>query len=1106
MAKTLKPTDGIKAYLSQDRERNEDLVLSYFRNLYPDSFERQSDAAMADGYVAGHFILEIKGDRNDWLPGLFQGLCYEKKGLSFKLVVVVAEGFLGIWDKSNIPLEIRDFILEESGAPSSVGRKTAQKFKSKGRTLLEKATWLLPVSNDLFNSSDATFNLTLASFEKSLKSSKKKRIEITTKNFNKILPEMKEFFDPNLPIKAVRAFYGLIYAPWDENSTVNLSERLPDRATVGGIEITHLVPSKRDKFKSFIENHEIKLSPDENRDDFFAKYDEALDAVDRSFRVKNGIFFTDLDLSKFVMWMAKQKIPNLGKNYIVVDPACGSGNLVTNWRSPLELRHKVVSEIEPELLYAVEQRMKGDQWHDGKFTVVPKVSENKGLNFLDISANEYLNILKEHLKDKGIKPNKPIAFLCNPPYRNDDDQTAESISYQIDPNIIESIGNDASSERYACFIAQMKLICEQAEDSGFPDESVLMLFTKASWLTHRPVYKTLRREILGNFEDIGSVIVDGSEFFEIGKFPIAFTMWKYKGKYAGLNADRPLKIIDLSWLKKKDLKEIDWNSEEYVDKRCREIFKDIKSIKFSYGAEQLGIQSWSGEKRVDFQREKRKDEKNDPNFLCGLPKRDSRHSRKKTLGECDGSFIGFMDDVTPCRIKKNPEGVPWFRLSSPFMDVRKNRCFSGPSDQKSFAARNTESAKKLFSWYFIAKLFATHSYPMWADALELWAFDDQTIKGKKFVEMAFAYALADNECVDVTFPANNPVRGAIEISSGNPMSPLVRTSFWSQVMKPVCESSKDERVKALYASANNVFLAWQKFLKNKNEVVVNFEKPYSIGEQRLKISAGIQQIKDYALLNNVTDLLVPLEKLNELLKGYKEYCYEYLTSQTGLNYFDPDIATDNVLPFTAKTKSEKVLESRLEVAALILDEMKNDATLGLVKFAKILYFYDVLNEEKLEMKYYRQANGPLDPDAIYNTNHGLLSLAKRHGYFELDRQSKQHEFIKGKLFKQLHEGASKKDSSRVKIVKAICSQFLEISSQDTEIIATIYACWNDLLIDRKIVDEKSICEEFFKNWHDNKLKIAKSRVLGRFKWMFEIGFIPHGDGSKTKIPKDKAAS
>lgn len=140
--KNLKPIDGIKAYLSQDRERNEDLVLSYFRSLYPETFERQSDAAMADGYVPGHFVLEIKGNKNDWMAGLFQGLAYEKKGLSFNLVVVVAEEFLGVWDKNIIHKDIKEYILEQKGAPSAIGKKTAQHFKSKSRSILEKAVWL----------------------------------------------------------------------------------------------------------------------------------------------------------------------------------------------------------------------------------------------------------------------------------------------------------------------------------------------------------------------------------------------------------------------------------------------------------------------------------------------------------------------------------------------------------------------------------------------------------------------------------------------------------------------------------------------------------------------------------------------------------------------------------------------------------------------------------------------------------------------------------------------------------------------------------------------------------------------------------------------------
>jgi hypothetical protein len=67
MSKELPPhVEGLRAYLSQPSERNEDLALSYFRHLYGDDFKRQSDAKGSDGYVPGHFVLELKGNANDW--------------------------------------------------------------------------------------------------------------------------------------------------------------------------------------------------------------------------------------------------------------------------------------------------------------------------------------------------------------------------------------------------------------------------------------------------------------------------------------------------------------------------------------------------------------------------------------------------------------------------------------------------------------------------------------------------------------------------------------------------------------------------------------------------------------------------------------------------------------------------------------------------------------------------------------------------------------------------------------------------------------------------------------------------------------------------------
>lgn len=640
--KTLSRVAGLRAYLCQRSERNEDLALSYFRKLYPDTFCRQNDACGADGYVPGDFVLELKGGKDDWFEALFQGLAYQNKGLSFSLVVVACSDFLAIWSIEKLPDRIRDDVLEQQGkAPNKIGKELAKKYKDEKKKILQLAIWHRPeLTSPLFLSNSGSFDTAIDNFEKTLRAAKKLRLSITLKNFVDKLGEMKEFFDPHQPIKTVRAFYSMIYGPWDEAASVNLNPRYDDQATLAGVPITDLIPKKRRAFKDFVDKHVISLRDDENPDDFFSRFDEAIDKVDSDFRRKHGIYFTSLHLSKLAMWFVKKHIPELGRNYLVIDPACGSGNLVTNWKSPLELRHKVVSELEPELLYAVENRMKGDQWHNGKFTVVPKTAENRGLNFLDCSAREYIDVLKVYLSDKGLRPDKPIAFLCNPPYRSDDDQAAAPINYRVHDSILQLTGTDASSERYTCFLAQMNLICAEAEDSGFPGDSVLLLFTKAAWLNQRSAMEQIRREMLGSFDFAGGFLVNSKEFFSVKvQFPVAFTIWFHRGKESGLNPDRPVTLYDLSWLKRPELVNIDWQDQSKVEAACAAIFEDSRAQSVAVGLTRERLKDWSGQTMVEFKRNRRKNE-TDNKTAGGLPRGDRRRfENKKTYGECDESEV-----------------------------------------------------------------------------------------------------------------------------------------------------------------------------------------------------------------------------------------------------------------------------------------------------------------------------------------------------------------------------------------------------------------------------------------------------------------------------------
>jgi hypothetical protein len=887
--------DGLLRYLSAPQEKaNEDLALAYFRHMHGEQFTRQKEAKLSDGYVPGHFVLELKGKHGDWFAGLIQGIAY-RKNLDFGSVIVAANGFLAVWHVADLPGTLLTAVSNEAGAPSAIGKRLASQFRNQTKRILSLAAWKLKAEQlaegGLFNEPSLLLQ-EFTEFEAAVEAGKRMRLAITPVNFVKILKGMIPFFAE--PLKAVRAFYSIIFS-WKDGSVVTVSERSLDQAALGGETVSGLIPKKRDEFKEYVERYAVLLGDGESYDDFFAKYDRALDTVDPSFRAKHGIFFTDLSLAKLAMWFVKKEIGDIGQNHLVIDPACGSGNLVTNWRSPLELRHKVVSEIEPEMLFAVERRMQGDAWHQGKFTVVPQVSEGRGINFLEHDAATYLNTIRKYIKAKGYDANKPIAFLCNPPYRNDDDRTrADSVGTEVNKAIIDLIGSDAASESYCAFLAQMKLVCDAAEDKGLPGDSLVLVFTKVGWLTQREVLTVVQQKFLESFEPISGLIVNGSEFFDIGRFPVAFTMWRYRDRRSKASSpERKMRLKDLSWLSQKQLAAVPWGNGVLTTAACNDILADARSLELSFDVKRTTIREWAAFSSVDFKRARRVVERDSSAHVGGLPAGDRRLENKKAYGESRGEFVGFMDDRTPCRIRRSIPNVPWFRLDVPFMDCRKSRCFSAPPDQKGYCAdpRSPESSERVFLWYAIQKSFAEHGYPMWADAMDLWAPRIPNRLQSRICRLTYAITFADNECLELRFPANNPVPGAPEVRLSNPLSPNDTTSFWSKhLVQHFDGTTPDGNADLLVKEVLELYASWKKLFRVHEELPVDVARPWYIGESAFVTrSSGMSQMRDYAEFKQDQNLLHRIERIKVSLGRARNEFHELLTGTSQVNYFGSQV-------------------------------------------------------------------------------------------------------------------------------------------------------------------------------------------------------------------------
>ncbi|MBP7582394.1 MAG: hypothetical protein KBA61_00055 [Spirochaetes bacterium] len=888
-------------------------VYPFFQRVFrEDKFKKESEAAGADIYIEGRLVVELKTSENDWLSGFFQALHYSRKGLSFSAISVITKNFIGLWHVDNLPAEVNTILTNSDSNKSAneMGRINANKCsKALEKQILTRANFLYESEVNLFN---PDLDVQLLEFEDRLKNLDVIRNQINPGNFLRKIGLLKQFFTN--PLDAIHCFYTILPF-WDVTSKV--PDALPSKpthlllTTKSGSAISEsfiMEPKHHKDFRSFVESHYV-FTNDEGGisiDYYFSRFDEALAEHDPDYVKQHGIFFTDINLSRFALWFIREKFgeKKLSDKYIVIDPAGGSGNLVSSWRRN-HLKFKIVSELNPDLLRTIELRLKHDpvQIEQG-YSIIPRTHENKGLNFIDKPAGDYYSILERYLKEEGKSIDKPFAFLLNPPYKNTDenetvrDQT--EANYGIDPSIVQLTGNDAGNERYLAFLAQI-LEISKLQKEKLPDiEPALMIFTPTSWLIPRPSYKSFREKFDAYFKFEKGFMITGQEFFKgTGRWPVAFTIWRYNQR----KNNNKVILLDLTDLPGSAFLTVNWNeSLEKINTEVKRIIRGKNEVLFDESREQIketlplliNTKNNEAEKQqmYDFKRSPTDTELKSRSIFGGLPLKDVRRANKKTYGSHNGNFIGFMDNGTPVRVNQDkynrmslkPDRI-WFRLDNEIKSVNKSKLFNGPTDNRSYCAYDLESAKSLISWFSITKAI-NGVYPVWANQFDIWAPSIPTKYERDYYALCFAFVLAENRCIVTKFEKDNPVEGAPEIFVDNPLCPINSDSFWSKTLDPeVAEplaTKLVDSIKSLYTYWNVNYCRGQQvdYAGLQDEPYFkyfdypDFVTPYS----------GLIQIKKYAELQGKTDISQVFDTIRELTKQVKESIYNMLVQD--FKYFE----------------------------------------------------------------------------------------------------------------------------------------------------------------------------------------------------------------------------
>ncbi|NGP90022.1 SocA family protein [Fodinibius halophilus] len=183
----------------------------------------------------------------------------------------------------------------------------------------------------------------------------------------------------------------------------------------------------------------------------------------------------------------------------------------------------------------------------------------------------------------------------------------------------------------------------------------------------------------------------------------------------------------------------------------------------------------------------------------------------------------------------------------------------------------------------------------------------------------------------------------------------------------------------------------------------------------------------------------------------------------------------------------------------IIKRMQDNQHFGRIMLVKILFLIEYhLRVKGFNSNYKRWDHGPFDNQLINSVEYNL----KKDGWINIEsEESKNYDQKVYTPTQMAYEKSHYFKNSWGELddeIEQILSIFNDANSTQAEIIATVYAAYNDLLIEGKEPSEDEVLDEILNNWHPNKKKISEERWRSAYRWIKEKGLVPTGFGKSTK--------
>ncbi len=215
----------------------------------------------------------------------------------------------------------------------------------------------------------------------------------------------------------------------------------------------------------------------------------------------------------------------------------------------------------------------------------------------------------------------------------------------------------------------------------------------------------------------------------------------------------------------------------------------------------------------------------------------------------------------------------------------------------------------------------------------------------------------------------------------------------------------------------------------------------------------------------------------------------------------PRNAGADVVPLHANPQPTSLPDRRavrVLVAAEVVHRLGVDPYLGRIKLQKLMFLAEAhANINEIDGCYERYRAGPYDGAMMTEIETGLR---QEQFYAATEDVTSDRRRI---TFQRMPRAGDHRDSlsvtlgDRVVSLRSMVDLFKDMNTEATEAVATLYAVWNDALIDGQQLDDAAIIRGFLQEWHKDKDKFRQSDLQHWLGWMHRKGIVPRGAGPRT---------